>query len=123
MQVKIDTSEKFHVITIREKALSANMTVDIRNKLSSILSDAIKNTILNLEEVDIAAVEVLQEIVKIQEAFHQQNISFISCCVKSAVKIAIYEAGLVQRLNLVPTKSEAMDIIQMEEIERELTGD
>jgi hypothetical protein len=33
------------------------------------------------------------------------------------------EASLLEMMNVTPTESEAMDIIHMEEIERELLGD
>ena len=42
MEVKIDTREKFHVITIKEQFLAANMTADVENCLLPCLKSKLK---------------------------------------------------------------------------------
>jgi hypothetical protein len=39
------------------------------------------------------------------------------------VEAALKEAGVYEMMNITPTESEAWDILQMEEIERELLKD
>jgi len=51
MKVKIDTKEKFHIITIEEPVLSANMTGDLEHTLLSFLAGAPRNLVINLEKV------------------------------------------------------------------------
>ena len=52
MKVKIDTKEKFHVITIEEPVLSANMTGDLTQTLLSFLNKTPKNLVINFEKVE-----------------------------------------------------------------------
>lgn len=120
MQVKIDTSERFHVITIQEHTLSANMTELIENKLSEVLNKEVKNVVLNLKDIhsmDNAAAELL---IKMQERFYAEDASFVICELPEAVSKQLRTSGVLDRMNIVPTESEAGDIILMEEIEREL---
>ena len=55
MQVKTDTKEKFHVITVMEPALTASMTEEIGSRLLPYLQNDVKNVVLVLK--DIASVE------------------------------------------------------------------
>ncbi len=69
MQVKIDTKQKFHAITIIEPVLSANMTAELDECLLPFLQNDVKNVILivkDINELDDAAGEYL---LKIQQTF------------------------------------------------------
>ena len=120
MQVKIDTKEKFHAITILEPVLAANMTEDLEKSLLPILEKDVKNVVLILKdtsEVDDAAAECL---VRIQQAFYDNGSSFVICELTPAVEKSLEDNGLLELMNVTPTESEAWDIIHLEEVEREL---
>jgi len=119
MQVKIDTREKFHVITILEKGFAANMTAELDNCLLPLLQNGVKNVILNLKDIqniDNAAAERLTEL---QQTFYDNNASFVICCLSDDLEETLDEYGFLELMNCTPTESEAGDIVQMEEIERE----
>lgn len=123
MNVKTDTKEKFHVITIAETEIAANMTAELEQSLKVHLQNNVKNVILNcrdIQSIDDAAAEA---IVKIQQVFYEQNASFVVCRLQPAVEQSLDQSGLLEIMNVTPTESEAWDIIQMEEIERELMDD
>lgn len=123
MQVKIDTKQKFHAITIIEPILSANMTAELDECLLPFLQNDVKNVILivkDINELDDAAGEYL---LKIQQTFYEQGASFVICELQSSVEDALDRAGILEMMNVTPTESEAWDIVQMEEIERELLGE
>ena len=120
MQVKIDTREKFHAITITESVLAANMTEELDQRLLPILEKDVKNVVLILKdtsEVDDAAAECL---VRIQQAFYDNSSSFVICELTPAVEKSLEDTGLLELMNVTPTESEAWDIIHLEEVEREL---
>jgi anti-anti-sigma factor len=120
MQVKIDTREKFHAITITESVLAANMTEELDQRLLPILEKDVKNVVLILKdtlEVDDAAAECL---VRIQQAFYDNSSSFVICELSPAVEKSLEDNGLLELMNVTPTESEAWDIIHLEEVEREL---
>lgn len=60
---------------------------------------------------------------KIQQDFYEQSVSFVVCGLSPTVESTIDKLGLLETMNTTPTESEAWDIIQMEEIERELMDD
>ncbi len=120
MQVKIDTKEKYHVITIQESKLTANMTEQIQACLLIYLKNPNKNIILDMKDInniDDAAAETL---INIQQTFYEQNASFVICSLQSSVQQILDSTRLLEIMNEVPTRMEAADIIHMEEIEREL---
>jgi len=120
MQVKIDTKEKFHVITIQERELTANMTEPLQDSLLTFLKNETKNVILDLTDIhyiDDAAAETL---INIQQSFYEQGASLIICNIHASVQQMLDNTGLLEIINEVPTQVEAADIIHMEEIEREL---
>jgi anti-anti-sigma factor len=120
MQVKIDTKEKFHAITINESNIAANMTADLEQSLNPILQGDVKNVVLILKDtqnLDEAAAECL---VRIQQSFYDAGSSFVVCELTPAVEKSLEDNGLMEVMNVTPTESEAWDIVQMEELEREL---
>jgi anti-anti-sigma factor len=120
MNVKIDTKEKFHVISLQEPSLSAIMTGELRQSLLKLLQKDVKNVIFNctdIQNMDVAAAETL---VRMQQQFYEQNSSFVVCGLRPSVEKSLDELGLLELMNVTPTESEAYDIVQMEEIEREL---
>ncbi|AXY75183.1 STAS domain-containing protein [Paraflavitalea soli] len=122
MQVKIDTKQKFHAITLIEPVLTANMTAELDECLLPFLQNDVKNVILivkDINELDDAAGEYL---LKIQQTFYEQGASFVICELQPSVEDALDRAGILEMMNVTPTESEAWDIVQLEEIERELMG-
>jgi anti-anti-sigma regulatory factor len=59
----------------------------------------------------------------IQQQFYEKNVSFVICNLQKPVEKLLEEKELLELMNITPTESEAWDILQMEEIERELLGD
>jgi len=120
MNVKIDTKEKFTVITPQVTQLSANMTVEISNLLLPYIQKDIPHIIFKLTSVLELDDEVANLLVKIKEQFYENNCSFVICDFKSNVLTKLDQLEISELLNITPTESEAWDIVQMEEIEREL---
>ncbi len=123
MNVKTDTKEKFHAITVIDPALSATMTDEIGECLLPYLQKESKNLVLilkNVKELDTVAAEKL---VYIQQKFYENSASFVICELQKQVEEFLDNNGLLELMNVTPTESEAWDIVQMEEIEREMMDD
>jgi anti-anti-sigma factor len=123
MNVKTDTKEKFHVITIGEPSIAANMTAELRECLDEALKNNVKNVVLNCKDIQTMDDAAAETLVKIQQNFYEHNASFVVCGLQPALEERLDKAGLLELMNTTPTESEAGDIIQMEEIERDLMDD
>lgn len=120
MQVKIDTKEKFHVITVNSTSLSADMTGHLDDTLIPYLQNGVPNIILNLAEVQSIDNLTAEWLVKIQQKFYEAGHSFVVCHLQPGVEKFLDDTDLLEMMNVTPTTSEAGDIVQMKEIEREL---
>ena len=120
MQVKIDTKERFHAITILEPVLAANMTEDLEKSLLPILEKDVKNVVLILKDIPEVKEAAATSLVKIQQTFYDSGASFVICELTPAVEQFLEDKGFLELMNVTPTESEAWDIVQLEEVEREL---
>jgi anti-anti-sigma regulatory factor len=120
MNVKIDTREKFHVITILEAQLTGNMTAQISALLNKLRGGCVKNIIIHLGEVTEMDLQLGKYILQEQQTAYEQHQSFVICHLQPQVEEQLDKEGLLEMMNVTPTESEAWDIVQMEEIEREL---
>ena len=123
MEVKINTKEKFHVITLPGPTLSATMTEELSDRLLSFLQNDVKNIVLDLNLVQSLDNNSAETLVKVQQKFYESNASFVICRVQPHVEEFMDKQNLLELMNTAPTESEAWDIVQMEEIERELMDD
>jgi anti-anti-sigma factor len=127
MKVKIDTKEKFYVVTLMETDFSDNIAADLSQVVTKFLQQKIRNVVLKLSALETIHNKGAEELAQMQQLFYENNASFVICELKPAVEAKLEEMELLEVMNITPTESEAWDIVQMEEIERELldeeTGD
>jgi len=120
MNVKTDTKEKFHAITVTEPVLSATMTDGIGECLLPYLQNDVKNLVLILKNVTSIDTVAAEKLVYIQQKFYENSASFVICELQNQVEDFLDKNELLEMMNVTPTESEAWDIVQMEEIEREM---
>jgi anti-anti-sigma factor len=123
MEVKTDTKEKFHVISLNAPHLSVNMTEELCDGLQKHLNGEPKNLVVKLTGVNSMDEEGAECLVRTQQKFYESNASFVICELEPSLESFLDEKNLLELMNVTPTESEAWDIVQMEEIERELFGD
>ena len=123
MQVKTDTKERFHAITVLEPALTATMTDELSDCLLPFLQNDVKNLVLKLSNTATIEVAAAEKLVQVQQRFYENGASFVICELQPGVEDFLDSLELLEIMNVTPTESEAWDIVQMEEIERELMGD
>ena len=120
MKVKIDTKEKFHVITLPGGSLSATMTEELADRLLAYLQNDDKNIVFVLKDIQTIDNAAAEKIVYVQQKFYENNASFVVCELTNEVEDFLDKTDLLELMNVTPTESEAGDIVQMEEIERDL---
>jgi anti-anti-sigma factor len=123
MKVKIDTKEKFTVVTLIEPIFTANIAADLTQLATKFLQEKIKNMVLNLADVDSMEDIAAEQLSALQQQFYENSASFVICGLKPAIEQKLEQLELDEVMNITPSESEAWDIVQMEEIERELMDD
>lgn len=123
MNVKIDTKEIFHVISILDAEATANMSAPFLDIIAKKQEQDSKSLILDLSHLVNIDEEFGQTLEKLSTNFYSEKKSFVICNMSEPVKQLLSQFGLLNQLNTTPTESEAWDIVQMEEIERELDAD
>jgi len=122
MIFKIDTKEKFTVITPITETLSDNLTAELIQTAKNYLQKDIKNMVVNLGQVLSIDEDAATHLVKLEQTFYENNASFVICEIQQEVAEQLEKFNLLELINVTPTESEAGDVVQMEEIERELMG-
>ena len=122
IDIKIDTKEKFTVITPQQEVLYANMAAEFNKMCLVYLENPTPHIILNLTKVEKIDIEYGESLTILQQKFYENNCSFVICNLSQPVQQMLDENDLLEVMNVTPTESEAWDIVQMEEIERELLG-
>jgi anti-anti-sigma factor len=120
MQYKIDPKEKFTVLTLLDPSLSSNLVPELNDLIKNLGLTSPKNLVLNLEPVKDWDLSIMSLLAAHQEVFYDNNTSFVLCCLSDDLQNTLDLTEYGEVMNLTPTESEAWDIVQMEEIEREL---
>jgi anti-anti-sigma factor len=123
MLIKSDTKEKFHVITLSESQISASIADDMAVQILAFLQEEVKNVVMNLDSVSAIELPAAEKLVQIQQQFYENGSSFVICNLQPQVEQFLDENELLELMNVTPTESEAWDIVQMEEMEREMFGE
>lgn len=120
MQYKTVLKEKFTVVTFLDTSLTSNSVPEINEITQKILSQSPKNLVVNCGQVKQWDASIIAVLGNAQQQFYDNNASFVICALSEALQNSIDNSEYAEMMNLTPTETEAWDIVQMEEIEREL---
>lgn len=120
MHYKIDTKEKFTVLSLLDASLSSNLVPELNELIQKLGTNSPKNLVVNLSAVKHWELSIMELFAQHQEVFYDNNTSFVLCCLSDDLQNALDLTDFGEVMNLTPTETEAWDIVQMEEIEREL---
>ena len=122
MKIKVDTKEKFQVFRPLEPELSVIMAETLSRQVIDGFKTEARNAIIDLTDVNEADEQALVDLATLLQLCQKNQASMVFFGVKPAVKTAMQGLDLIDVFQITPTESEAWDIVQMEEIERELFG-
>lgn len=123
MEFKIDTKEAFSTVRPVTSALNAKLTGELNRKCEELRQSGSKNLIIDLGE----CTEIDSESVKIMIAMHEDSYSHDHSLVftepNAAVMAIIKEEEADMAMNVAPRMIEAIDIVSMEILERDLLSE
>jgi len=122
MKYNIDTKENFDIITPINDLFDQNLAEEIQQFLSaSILKN--RSAIIDFSSIQSIENNLNQTIIDWHHKMYDSNLSFALCEMNDEVKKSMQENDEFDILNITPKQIEAIDIVAMEGLERELLGD
>jgi anti-anti-sigma regulatory factor len=121
MNCKIDTRETFDIITPINTTLDSKLADEL-SKLIESSRENDKSVILNFKNISTLTIDKIDIFLHTHTSMYSDNYSFVLCEIKGDLKHKIHENELDDILNIAPTLIEAIDIVSMEDVERELLG-
>jgi anti-anti-sigma regulatory factor len=120
MEFKIDTKPAYTLIMPVSNLLNANLTGAIRQKAAEIGQSGSSNLIIDLQKCITADDSALPALQQLHEDFYSKEHSLVFTGMNEDMvqKFKTNETELI--INIAPTMAEAVDIISMEILERDL---
>lgn len=120
MKFTIDKHEKYVTFKLEENNLNSLIAPQLKSELVLLNTNGVKNIILDLSAVKNSDSSGLSSILSGQRICKNCDGSFVVCGVSEHLIRLIEITKLSEVLSIVPSEEEAIDVIFMEEIEREL---
>jgi anti-anti-sigma regulatory factor len=120
MEFKIDTKDTFTTITPVISAISAKLTGALTNNVEKLRQSGSKNFIVDLQHCTEADKMAIKDLVELHEQCYGQQESLVFTGIKSSVMTVFKEEETDLLLNIAPSMQEAIDIVSMEILERDL---
>lgn len=119
-EFKIDTKLNYSIIKCPNGALDVKMAEDLTQKVNEWLKDGRNNFIIDLSDNEIMAFEAGAPLLELHHQLYKQEHSFVIACPQTAVLALMKKEQWHLDLNICPTLQEAVDIVNMEILERDL---
>lgn len=119
MKFKIDTKEKIVVFCPEVTDLDANLSADFLATITSLPELKGRNLILDLTLVEKFDTSGVEAILTVYGHLYDNQLSCAITGLNNTLTAALKTAG-DDMLNIAPTMAEAIDLVMMEELEREL---
>lgn len=123
MKYSVDKQEKHTVFKLEEKNLNALLAPELKSKFIILYNEGIRNLILDLSEVEYVDSSGLSAILTADRLWKQLGSFILTGIQHNSVKKLIDISHLNDVLTIIPTLSESIDYIFMEELEREIGGE
>jgi len=120
MEFKIDTKKTYtHIIPVAEQ-IDANLTGAIRQKWNNTGQSGRLNLIVDLQGINQIGDNALEELRTLQEDFKKNRQSIVFMGLPEQHISHFRRTGEEVAINIVPSLAEAVDIVNMEILERDL---
>lgn len=120
MEFKIDTKATFCTITPVITTISANLTVALGEKCEEMRQSGSNNFIIDLQHCKEIEPDAVESLVAMHEDSYARGESLVFTAVDSKIVATLKEDETDLLLNIAPRMDEAIDIISMEILERDL---
>ncbi len=123
MKFSVDKQEKYTVMTLQEENLNSLVAPNVKSEFVILRNEGTPNFILNLSEVKFVDSSGLSAILTANRLWKDIGTFVLTGATNPHVRKLIEISRLETVLTIIPTLSESVDYIFMDEIEKELDGE
>jgi anti-anti-sigma regulatory factor len=123
MDFKIDTKSTFTTIMPLETEISAKLTGELANKCEKLRQSGSKNFIIDLQNCLAIDKSIITELLAMHEASYSREQSLVFTGINENVMSIIKEEEADLLINIARSMVEAIDIVSMEILERDLLSE
>jgi len=123
MKYSVDKQEKYAVFQVQEKNLNSLAAPELKSQFVILYNEGVTNLILDLSPVEFVDSSGLSAILTADRLWKEVGSFILTGLEHPAVKKLIEISQLQTVLTIIPTVSESIDYVFMEEIEKEMGPD
>lgn len=120
MKYSVDKQDKYVVFSIQEENLNAFIAPNLKSEFVILKNEGVSNLILDLTTVKYVDSSGLSAILTANRLWGEEGVFVLTGVQSKSVKDLIEISRLENILTIIPTVSESIDYVFMEEIEKEL---
>ena len=120
MKYSLNKEEKYTVFNLNENNLNSILAPNLKSEFIFCRNEGVKNLIFDMSEVKYVDSSGLSAILTADRLWKDEGLFIVTGVVHDAVKKLIEISRLDSILTIIPTLSEAVDYVFMEEIQNEL---
>jgi anti-sigma B factor antagonist len=120
MKFEVIHKDKVSVIGTKVEKLDAIHAPELKSEIVLLNKDGIKNIVIDLSDTRYIDSSGLSALLVGNRICRDSNGSFVLCGLQDNVKKLISISQLETVLKITPTQNEAVDLVYMEEVERDI---
>ncbi len=120
MDFKIDTRDTFTVITPTFDEITVKMTDELQQTIDKIRQSGSLNFIVDCEHCTSLATDAMPNLASVQDNCYAEESSLVYTNISPDLISQLKKSDLYDQLNIAPKMIEAIDIVSMEILERDL---
>ncbi len=123
MKFTLDKQDRYTVFQLDEENLNSLIAPDLKSEFVFFRNEGVKNLIFDLTNVKYVDSSGLSSILTANRLWKNYGSFVVTGIVHPTVKRLIDISRLETILSIIPTVSESIDFVMMEDIQRELSGE
>lgn len=123
MKILLDKHEKYTAVQLQEEKLDSAISAEFKSEFVFLNSEGVRNIIVDMGQIEYVDSSGLSALLVGNRLCKSSNGSFILAKPTANVRKLIQISQLESVLSIVPSLEEAVDLVFIEEIERELGGE
>ena len=123
MKSTIEKNERYTVFTVKEKNLTSHNSSDFKSEIAILVAEGYTSILLNLTELEFMDSSGLGALLNADRTAKENEGFLVIYGLNENNSNLIRIAKLDKVLLLAPTQKEALDLLILEELERDLSGE